>query len=63
MNSISESFSSCVDVMLGGVPPRIEDLTPDSSAVTSIKNVIKTHKKYWKSLCCDGKNLACNPNI
>lgn len=54
LNSISESFSACVDVMLGGVPPRIEDVTPGSLAVKSIKNVISAHTKYWKMLCCDG---------
>ena len=54
LNSISESFSSCVDVMLGGAPPRIKNVDPDPAAVKCIKNVITVHKKYWKSLCCDG---------
>lgn len=54
LNSISESFSSCVDAMLGGAPPRLPPVTPDWAAVESIKDVIRVHKKYWKSLCCDG---------
>ncbi|XP_067934488.1 histone deacetylase 6-like [Watersipora subatra] len=53
LNSISESFSSCVDIMMGGTPPRIDDTEPDSSAVSTIQNVIAVHKAFWKSLCCD----------
>lgn len=55
MNSISESFSACVDIMLGGAPPKVKKVIPNESAVESIKNVIGVHKAYWKSLCCDGK--------
>jgi len=58
LNSISESFSACVDVMLGGTPPRIQDTEPTANAVETIKNVISVHKKYWKSLCCDGESLV-----
>ncbi|XP_034945547.1 histone deacetylase 6 isoform X2 [Chelonus insularis] len=52
INSISYAMTMCTKTLLGDPLPYLHHstLAPNSSAVTSIKNVLKIHKRYWSNL-------------
>lgn len=52
VNSISHAMTMCTKALLGDPLPRMElqGQSPCSSAITSINNVLKTHKAYWPNL-------------
>ncbi|XP_068626172.1 histone deacetylase 6 isoform X1 [Battus philenor] len=54
ITSISYAMTMCTKALLGDPIPFHYNPKPEYhwSAVESINNVIKTHKKYWKSLKC-----------
>nr|QDF21420.1 histone deacetylase 6 isoform X2 [Brachionus koreanus] len=57
--SISESMASCVSILLGDRCPSIPPINAKPKAYESIRNVIKTHKKYWSCLKFDEKLPNC----
>ncbi|XP_025261717.1 histone deacetylase 6 isoform X2 [Camponotus floridanus] len=51
INSISHAMTMCTKALLGDPLPMLDSgLIPCSSAVNSINNVLKTHKKFWPNL-------------
>lgn len=51
INSISHAMTMCTKALLGDPLPMPDPgLTPCTSAVNSINNVLKTHKKFWPNL-------------
>ncbi|KDR24372.1 Histone deacetylase 6 [Zootermopsis nevadensis] len=52
VNSISHAMSMCTKALLGDpLPPLVPGRAVCPSAVTSIKNVIRTQARYWSALC------------
>ncbi|XP_050461613.1 histone deacetylase 6 isoform X2 [Cataglyphis hispanica] len=51
INSISHAMTICTKALLGDPLPMLDPgLIPCASAITSINNVLKTHKKFWLNL-------------
>ncbi|XP_014219732.1 histone deacetylase 6 [Copidosoma floridanum] len=51
VNSIGHAMSMCSKALLGDpLVPLEANLSPCSSAVTSIMNVLRAHKRYWPNL-------------
>ena len=51
VNSISYAMTMCSKALLGDPLVMLQPRQiPNLSAVTSIKNVLKTHQKYWSNL-------------
>lgn len=51
INSISHAMTMCTKALLGDPLPMLDPgLIPCASAITSINNVLKTHKKFWLNL-------------
>ncbi|XP_064415328.1 histone deacetylase 6 isoform X2 [Latimeria chalumnae] len=51
LTSISESMSMCTRTLLGDALPDMGTLKPPSpGALLSIRNVLKSHRRYWRSL-------------
>lgn len=52
VTSISHAMSMCTKALLGDpLPPLMPGHAACPSAVTSIKNVIRTQSRYWSALC------------
>ena len=52
VNSISHAMSICTKALLGDPLPALPaNQAACPSAVNSIRNVIRTHSKYWSALC------------
>lgn len=52
VTSISHAMSMCTKALLGDpLPPLVPGRAACPSAVTSIKNVIRTQARYWSALC------------
>jgi len=52
VTSISHAMSMCTKTLLGDpLPPLVPHHSACPSAVTSIKNVIRTQARYWSALC------------
>lgn len=51
INSISHAMTMCTKALLGDPLPMLDPgLIPCTSAINSINNVLKTHKKFWPNL-------------
>ncbi|KAG5326611.1 HDAC6 deacetylase, partial [Pseudoatta argentina] len=51
INSISHAMTMCTKALLGDPLPMLDpNLIPCTSAINSINNVLKTHKKFWPNL-------------
>lgn len=51
INSISHAMTMCTKALLGDPLPMLDpNLIPCTSAINSINNVLKTHKKFWLNL-------------
>ena len=51
VNSISYAMTMCTKALLGDpLTPLESDMVPCPSAVSSICNVLQTHKRYWPNL-------------
>ncbi|XP_029174654.1 histone deacetylase 6 [Nylanderia fulva] len=51
INSISHAMTMCTKALLGDPLPMLDpNLIPCASAINSINNVLKTHKKFWPNL-------------
>lgn len=51
INSISHAMTMCTKALLGDPLPILDsNLIPCTSAINSINNVLKTHKKFWPNL-------------
>ncbi|KAL6254921.1 hypothetical protein P5V15_014263 [Pogonomyrmex californicus] len=51
INSISHAMTMCTKALLGDPLPMLDpNLVPCTSAINSINNVLKTHKKFWPNL-------------
>ncbi|XP_018376605.1 PREDICTED: histone deacetylase 6 isoform X2 [Trachymyrmex cornetzi] len=51
INSISHAMTMCTKALLGDPLPMLDpNLIPCTSAINSINNVLKTHKKFWSNL-------------
>ncbi|XP_028048601.1 histone deacetylase 6 isoform X2 [Monomorium pharaonis] len=51
INSISHAMTMCTKALLGDPLPMLDSgLIPCTSAINSINNVLKTHKKFWSNL-------------
>lgn len=51
INSISHAMTTCTKALLGDPLPMLDpSLIPCTSAINSINNVLKTHKKFWPNL-------------
>ncbi|CAL1678585.1 unnamed protein product [Lasius platythorax] len=51
INSISHAMTMCTKALLGDPLPMLDpSLIPCTSAINSINNVLKTHKKFWPNL-------------
>uniref|UniRef100_H3AE47 Protein deacetylase HDAC6 n=1 Tax=Latimeria chalumnae TaxID=7897 RepID=H3AE47_LATCH len=56
LTSISESMSMCTRTLLGDALPDMGTLKPPSpGALLSIRNVLKSHRRYWRSLQLNGE--------
>lgn len=51
INSITHAMTMCTKSLLGDPLPMLEHKsTPCTSAINSINNVLKTHRRYWHNL-------------
>ncbi|XP_020290831.1 histone deacetylase 6 isoform X2 [Pseudomyrmex gracilis] len=51
INSISHAMTMCTKALLGDPLPMLDPgLIPCTSAINSINNVLKTHKRFWPNL-------------
>ncbi|XP_075440655.1 protein deacetylase HDAC6 isoform X2 [Ascaphus truei] len=51
LTSISESMTMCSRTLLGDPPPSLTDLRPPrAAALCSLRSVVRTHRRYWRSL-------------
>lgn len=51
INSISHAMTMCTKALLGDPLPMLDsNLIPCTSAINSINNVLRTHKKFWPNL-------------